>query len=234
MNFTRILLQNIVSRTVSSVFSIMLLIAGSLISMSSLAGGMNEVVMSGKRELKPWSITGSLGYTDYQNMYKADGQTGIGRFALGRDLLIYKQWIVGLEIGIQNGNDMRLGVSQATLDELGGLPIQSTVKPVLDVLATLEVPLWNTSALSGQLKGGVAYRRWQFNNRVSINDKSQLAGEVQAGLGYSISECTSLSLLYQGIFGSNPDFRVNALQQTGQVANIPVQHGVLLGFSVRV
>ncbi|WP_025385375.1 hypothetical protein [Legionella oakridgensis] len=41
------------------------------------------------------------------------------------------------------------------------------------------------------------------NDCNSINDKSQIASEVQAGFGYSIKRWVSLSLSYQGISGGN-------------------------------
>ncbi|KTD72569.1 hypothetical protein [Legionella tucsonensis] len=182
----------------------------------------------------PWSLTGSLGYTVYEDMYRGDGQTAVGRFAIGRDVYTGHSLTWGLEMGVQNGNTMRYFPSQAAVDALGGLPIQTTVKPMLDLLATLKSNSFGTTPVFAQLKGGIAYRRWQFNDRDSINDKSQIAGEVQAGLGCAISERASLSLSYQGVFGSNPDFRFNADSATGRVSNIPIQNGVLLGLMVAV
>jgi hypothetical protein len=83
---------------------------------------------------------------------------------------------------------MRLDVTQDILDELGGLPIQSTIKPLLDLLVSIKRIPSNNGPLFSVLKGGIAYRRWQFENRDSINDVAELAAEVQAGLGYTISD----------------------------------------------
>lgn len=129
---------------------------------------------------------------------------------------------------------MRYFPSQAAVDALGGLPIQTTVKPILDLLATLKSNSFGTTPIFAQFKGGIAYRRWQFNDRDSINDKSQIAGEVQAGLGYAISERARLSLSYQGIFGSTPEFRFDPDSATGRVSNIPIQNGVLFGLTFTV
>ena len=181
-----------------------------------------------------WSVTASLGYSVYQGMFSADGQTAIGRLALGRTLFAGNRLTFGIEAGVQNGKTMRLDAPQATLDELGGLPIQSTLNPMLDLLATVKTAPWGASSVYGQLKGGIAYRHWQFDNRDSINDPSQVAGEIQAGIGYAISSHAGLSLSYQGVFGGNPDFKVNALNQTGHVSTIPMQNGVLLGLSLTV
>ena len=182
----------------------------------------------------PWSVSGSLGYTVYEDMFRGDGQTAVGRLAIGRDVHTSHLFTWGLEVGIQNGNTMRYFPSQADIDALGGLPIQTTAKPMIDLLVTLKTLSFESTPIFALIKGGAAYRRWQFNDRDSINDKSQIAGEVQAGLGYSISERASLTLSYQGIFGSNPDFNLNAVNATGSVSNIPVQNGVLLGLTVTV
>lgn len=185
----------------------------------------------------PWSVTGSLGYTVYENMFHDDGQTAVGRLAIGRDIYAGHSLNWGLELGVQNGNTMRYVPSPKAIDTLGGfpgLPIQTTVKPLVDALVTLKTGSLGATPLFAQLKGGIAYRHWQFNDRDSINDKSQIAGEVQAGLGYAISERANLNLSYQGIFGGNPDFRFNADNDTGRVSNIPAQHGVLLGLTVTV
>ncbi|ETO93296.1 hypothetical protein [Legionella oakridgensis] len=198
-------------------------------TLPAIAGNMGNVNLPAAH---PWSVTGSLGYTVYEDMYRSDGQTAVGRFAIGHEIYTshFLQW--GFEIGVQNGNTMRYFPSQAAIDALGGLPIQTTVKPMLDLLATVKTASFGTTPVFGVLKGGIAYRHWQFNDRDSINDKSLIAGELQAGLGYAISERTSLSLSYQGIYGGNPDFRYNADNAIARVSNIPMQNGVLLGLTV--
>jgi hypothetical protein len=112
----------------------------------------------------PWSVTASLGYTNYQSMYSDDGQTALGRLAIGKELFTRKYLIFGLEIGVQSGNTMRLNVPQITLDEIGGLPNQSTVKPTLDLLATAKIQPLGSSQFFGEIKGGIAYRQWQADS----------------------------------------------------------------------
>ncbi|WP_188883528.1 hypothetical protein, partial [Alicyclobacillus cellulosilyticus] len=160
-------------------------------TLPAVAGSMGAVDVPVSH---PWSVTGSLGYTVYEDMFRDDGQTAVGRFAIGRDVYTGNSLTWGLEVGVQSGNTMRYFPSQAAIDALGGLPIQTTVKPMLDALVTLKTASFGTIPVFAQLKGGIAYRRWQFNDRDSINDKSRIAGEVQAGLGGFISERTSLSL----------------------------------------
>jgi len=192
------------------------------------------VASSAASSARLWSFTGSLGFTDYAHMYQSDGQTILGRFDIGRTLFARDQSTFGLEVGVQNGNDMRLSVPQSTLDELGGLPIQSTVKPMVDLLLVMQNNLVFMSPFFTQLKAGIAYRSWEFADRNSVNDPFHVAAEIQAGLGYHINDRASLNLLYQGIFGGNPSFTANAAAGTGHVENIPIQNGLLLGLSLHV
>lgn len=80
----------------------------------------------------------------------------------------------------------------------------------------------------GQAKAGVAYRRMTVEERVTVNDLSQAAFEVQAGLGLPITPRAQLALLYQGIFSGTTRFTVNSIAETGHISNIPAQNGVLL------
>lgn len=181
-----------------------------------------------------WSVTASIGYTDFQHMYESEGQTVLGRLAFDRALLDTQFGNIGLELGVQNGNQMRLKVDEEDLNALGGSPIQTTVKPTLDLLGTfITHPLFNTP-LFAQVKGGIAYRSWQFDDRTSIDFLSNIAGEVQAGVGFAISKTANLSLLYQGIYGGNPNFVVDTTNETGSISTLPIQNGVLLSLAVVV
>lgn len=182
----------------------------------------------------PWSVTASVGYTVFENMYENEGQTPIGRLAFDKGILNIKNLDIGAELGIQNGNSMRLSVSQADLDILGGSPIQTNVNPIIDLLATVSSKPIKNTPIFAQIKGGIAYRSWQFEDRTSINPISNIAGELQAGLGVALSKMSKLSLLYQGIFGGNSNFVVNGSTQAGHVSEIPVQNGVLLSMNIIV
>lgn len=200
------------------------------LSFSSFAGTMGSISPP-PAPAGLWGVTGSIGYTHYENMYRGDGNTALGRFALERQLYAGNTLRWGLELGVQSGNSMRVAANQVDTDALGGLPIQSTVKPMLDLLVTLKTTPFLIDSIYAQVKGGAAYRRWQFENRDSINDLTQFAGEVQAGLGVPVSANFDLSLSYQGVYGGNPNLVVNALNQTAHVSTIPIQHGVLLGLT---
>jgi hypothetical protein len=62
----------------------------SLPAMASDMGAPSHVTAS------QWSVSGSLGHTNYQNVFKSDGQTEIGRFAIQRNFNSNTQYIVAL------------------------------------------------------------------------------------------------------------------------------------------
>lgn len=213
---------------------------GCSLSFSALAGTMG--VPAPVVDMHPWSVIGSIGYTFYQNT-ASGGSTPVGRLAIAKDIYnlgdagLNNDFIdmsnlnLGLEFGVQNGNRMSLSASQTALDAMGGLPIWTTVKPMLDLLGTLKfAPMVDTPAFL-TVKGGVAWRQWMLE-RDTINNLSQAAGEVQAGVGIPVADAATLSVLYQGIFGSSPNFTVNTTTGTAHVANIPIQNGVLLSLSM--
>jgi hypothetical protein len=177
-----------------------------------------------------WSIIASLGYGEYQHMYRSDGQTVLGRLAFAAEMLAANQATFGLEIGLQSGNRMRFGIPPGTLDTLG-CAVRTRMRPMLDLLLTAYMNPLSESLLFTQVKGGIAFRHWQIDSSW-VNNKSEFAGEVQAGLGYPLTEISNLNLLYQGVFGGNPKFRSNVFNESRNISCLPIQHGVLLGFSI--
>ncbi len=215
--------------------------AGCALSLNTIAGTMGVPIAE---EYRPWSVIGSLGYTWYQHAYDGipvgqaaigDGQTALGRFAIARDFGSFKNVHFGAEVGVQSGNTMRLGISQESLADLGAfLPVQTTVKPMLDLLATATFQPLGSTPVFGIVKGGIAYRRMQINDRVTFNDLSEVAFEVQFGLRMHITERASLSLNYQGIFNGKTKYTINTTEFTGHISNIPNQNGILLSLSYAV
>lgn len=180
----------------------------------------------------PWTITASLGYAALSGAYEGQGESGVGRLAVGKTFRDYERSSLGWELGFQTGTTMQLYVPQDTLNVLGGLPITVTLKPFLDLLATWRFMPISTMTMFGEIKVGAAYRRMDILMRQTVNNKSQFASEVQAGLGIPITDVAILSLLYQGIYGSNVDFRANATMATGLISNIPIQNGIILSLNV--
>lgn len=219
-------------------------LAGCTLSLGAIAGTMGAPLAE---EYHPWSVIGSIGYTLYDNFYNGgptadasaqaaigDGQTALGRFAIARSLSTFKKVRFGIEIGVQSGNTARLSIPQSTIDDLGGLLPQVTVKPMLDLLATASWQPIESIPLFGLIKPGIAYRRLQVNDRVTFNDLSEVTFELQAGLSMRISDRASLSLNYQGIFDNNTSYTINTTTFTGHISNIPMQNGLLLSLSYTV
>lgn len=206
-----------------------LIIIGILLSTQLFADGYYPEPMPHQH----WSVTASVGNGKYQGMRSTSSKTAIGRLALGNELMLTGELAWGLELGIQNGNRMRLAIPEQTLILLGWLPINTNLGPMVDLLVTAKSDPIAGSSFFAQVKGGVAYRKWKIEHP-AINNMAMLAGEIQAGLGYPLTALASLNLLYQGIFGNEPGLVINPSTQTGHVANIPVLHAVLLGFSVNI
>lgn len=207
------------------------LLGGCLLSLTSFAGFMGEPTREPIVETFPWFITGSVGYASLSDAFSGQGQTAVGRIAVGKTLGDVMYGMFGLELGFQNGTNMQLNIPQATLNVLGGVPVTVTVKPLLDLLVTLRAMPVSTSTVFADLKLGAAYRRMDVLIRQTVNNKSQFAFEAQAGLGIPIIEAVTVSLLYQGIFGSSVNFQADPASATGSISNIPVQNGVLLSLS---
>lgn len=138
---------------------------GCTVSLSALAGIIGAPLAQDHR---PWSVVGSLGYTWYNSFYDGggdaqaaigDGQTALGRFAIAKNLGIFKTVRLGVEMGVQNGDTARLNLSQSAIDALGGLIPQVTIKPMLDLLATASWQPVENSPLFVVIKPGIAYRR---------------------------------------------------------------------------
>lgn len=216
---------------------------GCVLSLSAMAGTIGDV----SKDAHPWSFTGSIGYDWYNASYHGgstadasaqsaigDGQTPYGRFGIARDVWANNKANVALEIGVQSENTFRLGIPQTSLDELGGLPVQATIKPLIDLLVTSTWQPKDNIPAFGLVKLGVAYRRLQINERVTFNDLSEAAFEVQAGVGLNISDRANVSINYQGVFNGDTIYTINSTTFTGNVSNIPNQNGLLVTLAYKV
>jgi hypothetical protein len=202
---------------------------GMLSSFTAYAGGFSPSLTS---QDQPWSITASAGSGNYQ-VQSPDRNAALGRLALGNEMLLAGDIALGLELGLQTGNKIRLNITRETLNLFKWFPIYTTLAPTLDLLVTTKTDPIGNSSFFAQLKGGVAYRHWKID-RIPVNEISQLAGEVQAGLGYPLTALASLNLLYQGIYGNNPATQVNPYSKKENLANIPTLHAFLVGLSINL
>lgn len=178
----------------------------------------------------PFYVGAYGGYGSVSGGYQQDGNFAQGRFVMGLHTPVYQQLIVGTELGFQSGNDMRLEASSAVIDTAGGLPIQATLKPVVDLLLTVKGQFKPESSVFYVVKGGIAYRQLQLENRTSSRDSlSKVNGELQIGLGYSITPQMMVTAFYQGIYGSsNADVGLDTNEDV-TISSIPTQQAVFLG-----
>lgn len=185
----------------------------------------------------PWSLEVGLGYAHYKNMFKNDGNTALERIGIAKEWLRYKAIRAGLEVGVQSGNTGRLNVAQYQLDMQGGLPMEFTIKPTLDLLLTTRVYPFKKSSFFTLLKAGIIFRRLQFS-RFTMNDLSKMNPEIQAGFGWNINSLASIFFAYQGIFGKRPNFQQINSQDlattVGHISGIPDVNAVVTGLSIQL
>src|SRR3990172_8619355 len=155
----------------------------------------------------PWNLGVDIGYTHFQDNLCCGNNTPTARISLGVSPIYWKALTLGAEIGIQSGNKMRLAISQEDSNTIVGGPINTAVKPIADLMGTLQLSLNAANTAFVMLKGGVAYRTMQFD-RDSIPGKTQFNGKLQAGFGIKISSRTKLVAYYQGIYSGRLNFNV--------------------------
>nr|AGC71856.1 hypothetical protein [uncultured bacterium A1Q1_fos_2140] len=188
----------------------------------------------GDAGLKPHPILYVGGYGGYGTVsggYKNDGNVAQERFTLGVHIKQYRQWMLGSEVGIQSGNTMRLATSSSVLDPATDLIPQAILKPLVDFLFTVKGQIQPDKPLYYILKGGIAYRQLQLEDRTSTygDGLSNLAGEFQAGVGMNITEHVQINVFYQGIYSSkNAGVYLDSAGNT-PVSHIPTQQAGFLG-----
>lgn len=166
-------------------------------------------------------VGGYGGYGTVSGGYKNDGNVAQGRFTLGIHAKQYQQWMLGGEIGVQSGNTMRLATSSTVIDPTTALLPQATLKPLLDLLFTVKGSILPDRPFYYMLKGGIAYRQLQLDDRTSTYGVglSNVAGEFQAGFGVNITKHVLLNAFYQGIYSNN-----NAGVYINNEGNTPISH----------
>jgi hypothetical protein len=185
---------------------------------------------------KSWVLSATGGYTFFTQI-QSQNSTPLGRLAFEKIFSEYtkeeyillnhlKKTSLGIEIGVQSGNRMQLPLSSSEIETLGGVEPWTTLYPFVDILGVGRVDFENFP-LQGIFKAGPVFREWNME-RNSINNLSQVAGEIQAGLGFYLTSNISIMLLYQGIYGGNLNIAVNSTTQTATVSSIPIQNGILL------
>lgn len=179
----------------------------------------------------PWSFSGAMGYSNTSNMIVNDGQTAFLRLALGRYLMDSSGFKIGAELGAQTGSNSRLDVSGTNYSNLGGVAVQTTITPMVDLLLTARKKLSESSKFSSYFKAGVAYRTMHFD-RDTMNDLRKINPEVQVGVSMSLTSNACLSLGYQGVLSKNINLTTTTTG-TGNVKNIPAVHGALMSVTYK-
>lgn len=201
-----------------------------LMSLMLFLSGSGMVQAANEDKVSPWKIEADLGQAYYSGAANRDGTTALGRLSFGRDLFFTPIGTLGLEIGVQSGNTMRLKTSKEAINALGGVPIEVQMKPMLDVLIDFQSKQFNQLPLNLWLKGGIAHRSLRVD-RESINDILGYSPEFQVGVGYRINQRVQLNIGYQMILGKAPHLNVNFESEMGTLAHLPLKQAVLIGIS---
>ncbi len=182
-----------------------------------------------------FTVGGYGGYGVVSGGYHQDGQVAQSRLAIGMRAAQYKKLIFGAEVGVQSGNAMRLDGSSALMATVGCLPVDSTLKPFLDLLVTAKTRIDPTYPIFAVLKGGIAYRQLVLSGRSSSRDGlRRVNGELQAGLAFKLTEHAALAVFYQGIYsGNNAGLNVDSAGDV-TIRRIPTQQAGFLGFEYSI
>jgi len=177
-----------------------------------------------------WEFIAGLGFGNIDNMLDNDGLTAFKRIGAGKQIFYKYNALWGLELGAQDGNQMRLNLSYDEKMALGDTAVQTYISPAIDLLAQVKKRVsGGKKPTIAYLKAGIAYRSLHFD-RDTINSLQKINPEVQVGFGKLLSDHAMLSLGYQGIFANNIGLTVYS-DGTARVKNIPTQHGGLLAFT---
>lgn len=173
------------------------------------------------------------GYGHFDSTYKSDGNYAQGRLAFGVQLKQMANNSIGLELGLQSGNSMRLDGSEQLLNSAYGTPAitpLANLKPVIDGLATIRGKFKSDCTLFYLLKGGIAYRQLHLEDRTSSRDTlNEIAPEMQVGVGMNITSNMVATIFYQGIYSnSNVGIGIDAVADT-TIQHIPTQQAGFIG-----
>lgn len=178
----------------------------------------------------PWSIGGYIGFENTQDMFENDGHTAMGRFSINRSLFYWGRTSVGVEAGIQSGNQMRLDITKANLDILGGVMITGTLKPMVDILVSART-LLPKLPMAFLIKAGINYRALQMD-RIEVNDLEQIAPELQIGLEYNVTPHLSFAAYFQKIFDNSLNFNMFPQTERATIGSIPATSSLFFGMTL--
>ncbi len=178
------------------------------------------------------TISASGGYGMYLRSRFSDGLTPMGRLSVARQSYHFKTIQFGFELGLQSGNHMRVKTSPAVYAALGSVAIQSTIKPLIDVLLTARKEVKSLKHAALFFKVGGAVRTMQFD-RDTLRNTTEVTPELQAGLSQAISHNVEAHVFYQVMYSGQSRLTTNAAGTAGGMTHIPLQQGVFFGMSMK-
>ncbi|MFA6303774.1 MAG: hypothetical protein WC627_11685 [Legionella sp.] len=162
------------------------------------------------------------GYGNFESMAQNTGNTAFGRLAIGITSPIDLNTALGAEVGIQSAKRMRLtdeSVAPFFARAYFPLPVFVTISPPIDILATLNYHM--SPQVFFELKAGGVYLQSMIDD-ADIAGINQWNAEVQAGLGFNISDSSRIVFGYQHFFGNTPGIKHLSLRRgTAQLSNLP-------------
>jgi len=176
----------------------------------------------------------SGGYGKAQQAFENTGTSSLLRIAFGSLWSLNTQTLIGGELGFQTGNQMRL--SEETLTKNNGtvnaVPIYLNTKTPIDFLFVTKRFCSKRFFLEG--KAGASLISSEMTN-ADIKTNNAWLPEVQAGLGFNLSDHSRLLVGYQQYFGKpikitelNPD------EGTLQASGIPTWQAFLFTVEIKV
>lgn len=157
-------------------------------------------------------------------------QDAVGRLNLGSVFFTSPTLQAGLEAGIESGTTLHLPFSQEEVAPLGGVELEATLKPMLDVALSLRAEPLVEIPLFLSFKAGAAWRRLQ-SDRPSVAGSREVSPLLAACLGFRLYEQSALYLSYEWIGGQRPQLVVDEASETATIRHLPSRQALLLGFS---
>ncbi len=172
----------------------------------------------------------SGGYGIFQHVLPQDGVSGLLRFSLGVQVPIQKNLNIGMEIGSQTGNRMRINTENAIF-VVGTAPVFLTVKPILDALVTLTYTL-DESPIFFEIKGGSFYSDGMVDS-LTIPNKSQISPEIIGGVGMHVNSKVNIVVYYQHIFSGRATLvNMDFLTGTANLSQLSTLQSGFIGLEI--
>ena len=176
----------------------------------------------------------SGGYGESQQAFENTGTSSLLRIAFGSLWSLNPRTLIGGELGFQTGNQMRLSEETLTKNNgtLNAVPLYLNTKTPIDFLFVTKRFFNKRFFLEG--KAGASLISAEMTN-ADIKTSNAWLAEVQAGLGFNLSDHSRLIVGYQQYFGKQIKIRVlNPDEGTLQASGIPTWQAFLFTVEIKV